>query len=374
MIHIFSLFLSIKGKLNFLQFERFGIFDEQIFRNQFEESFDFLEFNKILIHEHCDDNLAIAFDPSYISKSGKKTPGVGYFWSSCAGKAKWGLEILGMAVIECANHTAFHLEAVQTINLLENETLLDWYKRMILERKLPLQELSTIILVDAYFSKYNFVQPLVEESFVLISRLRDDADLKYIFLGEQRKGRGRPRKPKEKIDFKNLDLSKLIKVSSQAKQDIFSGIVFSKLLKMNIKLVLVKTKNKDKWTHKFYFSTDVKQAWKTILELYKSRFQMDFLYRDAKQFAGLNDCEARSENKLDFHFNTSLTTINIAKISHWLSEPKQKRGSFSMSDVKTVYHNDLQINRFIRKFGINPNTKKNKHKIRQLFCFGRIAG
>jgi hypothetical protein len=41
--------LSIKGSINFLQFERFGKFDEQIFRNQFEENFDFLAFNKILI-------------------------------------------------------------------------------------------------------------------------------------------------------------------------------------------------------------------------------------------------------------------------------------------------------------------------------------
>ncbi len=236
------------------------------------------------------------------------------------------------------------------------------------------QELATFgQVVDAYFSKYNFVHPLVEEGFALISRLRDDSDLKYIYLGKQRTGRGRPRKYEGKIDFKNLDLTKVTKVSSQVKEEIFSRIVYSKSLKMNTNLVIVNTKNKDKWTHKLYFSTDIKQTWKSILELYKSRFQIEFLYRDAKQFAGLNDCEARSENKLDFHFNTALTTINLAKIAHWLNEKKDKKGPFSMSDVKTVYHNDLQINRFIRKFGINPNTKKNKHRIRQLFCFGKIA-
>ena len=98
-----------------------------------------------------------------------------------------------------------------------------------------------------------------------------------------------------------------------------------------------------------------------------------FLYRDAKQFTGMNDCEARSENKLKFHFNASLTTINLGKIAHWLSVPKEKRGAFSMADVKTMYHNDLLINRFIRKFGINPNTTKNKLKIQQLSCFGSIA-
>lgn len=372
LMHIFSLFLSIKGKLNFLQFERFGKLDEQTFRNQFEEQFDFLEFNKILVKEHCSKDLAIAFDPSYILKAGKKTPGVGYFWSGCAGKTKWGLEIAGLAAIDCENHTAFHLEAVQTIDLKENETLLDYYKRIILERKKDLQELSKTILVDAYFSKYNFVNPLVEAGFNIISRLRDDADLRYIFDGEQKSGRGRPRKYEAKIDFKNLDLSKLKKESSEKDEEIFSGIVFSKSLKININLVIVKTKNKEKWTHKLYFSTDMGQDWKTILEFYKSRFQIEFLYRDAKQFTGLNDCEARSKNKLNFHFNTSLTTINLAKMAHW-SASKSDKIPFSMSDVKTVYHNDLLLHIFIRKFGINPNTKKNKLKLRQLYCFGRIA-
>ena len=32
-------------------------------------------------------------DPSYIPKSGKKTPWIGYFWSGCAGEYKRGLEI-----------------------------------------------------------------------------------------------------------------------------------------------------------------------------------------------------------------------------------------------------------------------------------------
>ncbi len=359
--------------MNFLQFERYGNFDEQTYRNHFEKEFEFMAFNKTLIKEHCSAELAIAFDPSFISKSGKKTPGTGYFWSGCAGRTKWGLEISGLAVIDCENHSAFHLEAVQTIDKKENQSLVEYYLEIILERKKDLQELSKCILVDAYFSKKTFVKPLVTNGFTIISRLRDDADLNYIFQGEQKKGRGRPRKHEGKIDFKNLNFAKIETVSIQDKEEIFTGIVFSKSLKMNINLVIVKTKNKEKWTRKLYFSTDCNQYWKQILDLYKSRFQIEFLYRDAKQFSGLNHCEARSKNKLKFHFNASLTTINLAKMTHWLSVPKTERGAFSMADVKTMYHNDLLINRFISKFGINPNTPKNKLKLQQLYCFGKIA-
>ncbi len=66
-----------------------------------------------------------------------------------------------------------------------------------------------------------------------------------------------------------------------------------------------------------------------ILEYYRTRFQIEFIYRDAKQFTGLNDCQARSEIKLHFHFNASLTAINLAKITHWISIPKQERKAFS---------------------------------------------
>ena len=76
---------------------------------------------------HIKGKTALAFDPSFISKSGKKTPGVGYFWSGCAGKTKWGLEIAGLAAIDIENHSAFHLEAVQTVGLKEDETLVSHY-------------------------------------------------------------------------------------------------------------------------------------------------------------------------------------------------------------------------------------------------------
>ena len=51
-----------------------------------------------------------------------------------------------------------------------------------------------------------------------------------------------------------------------------------------------------------------------IVRYYRARFQTEFLYRDARQHGGQVDCQAQSKNKLDFHFNTALTTVNPAKI------------------------------------------------------------
>ena len=38
-----------------------------------------------------------------------------------------------------------------------------------------------------------------------------------------------------------------------------------------------------------------------------------FVFREAKQFTGLADCQARDAQKLAFHFNVSLTALNTAK-------------------------------------------------------------
>ena len=85
-----------------------------------------MKFNQSLTKLHIKGKTALAFDPSYISKAGKKTPGLGYFWSGCAGKAKWGLEFCGFTVIDMTRRTAFHLTGFQTIDLMEDETLLDF--------------------------------------------------------------------------------------------------------------------------------------------------------------------------------------------------------------------------------------------------------
>lgn len=372
---IFILLLSIKGRINFLQLGRFGKYSEQRYRQQFEKQFSFLDFNKELIMDQGSGKYAIAFDPSYINKSGKHTPGLGYFWSGCAGRPKWGLEIAGLAAIDIENHTALHLEAVQTFaDDNKDSTLVDWYANIITSREESLKTISNIIVADAWFSKKKFVDQIILVKMDLISRLRNDADLSYLFYGEQAGGKGRPRKYDGKIIHTNIRKDYFCLIEQNEKATIYCAEVYSKSMKRIIKLVHVVYKNKKgKETYKLYFSTDLSLGALEILDYYRTRFQIEFLYRDAKQNTGLNDCQARSVNKLNFHLNASLTAINIAKIEHWLSIPKDKRKAFSMNDIKTINHNWLQLQLFFDKFGINPYSNKNQTKARELIYHGTIA-
>lgn len=369
------LLLSIKGRVNFLQLGRYGNFKEQRYRQQFEKPFPWLDFNKELALSHGGSRFVIAFDPSYINKSGKKTPGVGWYWSGCAGQAKWGLEIGGLAAIDLDNHTAFHLEAVQT--LIEDKqatSLIDWYVKVIKERKETLGSISKYLVADAWFSKKPFVDQIIEMDMHLISRLRDDADLKYLYLDPPTGKRGRPSKYAGKVITDNIDTNYFELIEQNQEATVYSAVVFSKALKRNIRLVHVTyTNDKGKLTRKLYFSTDTQMDALEILDCYQSRFQIEFLYRDAKQYTGLNGSQARSENKLNFQFNAALTTINIAKVEHWLSQPKEVRKPFSMANIKTMNHNRLLLQRFIDVFGVNAYSAKNRNHVNELIYYGTIA-
>ena len=128
-----KLFMAIPDRINFLQLGRYGCFSEQTYRNLFEhETFDWFAFNGSIISKHLTGKRkAIAIDPSYIPKSGKKTPWIGYFWSGCAGEYKRGLEIMGIGVIDIDNHECMTLGSIQTpdCKTLDNmdKNLVDWY-------------------------------------------------------------------------------------------------------------------------------------------------------------------------------------------------------------------------------------------------------
>lgn len=187
--------------------------------------------------------------------------------------------------------------------------------------------------------------------------------------------RGAPKKFDGKIEFSNLSMNHFEIDYQDQEMKVYGAIVYSVAFKKKIKIVVVQylSANGDKIkATKIYFLSNLKQESIEILTYYKARFQIEFLFRDGKQFIGVNTCEARSANKINFHINTSLTVVNLAKID-WLSDKNNHKKPFSMSDYKTHFNNELMIKTIISKFGINPNRHKNKIIIQDLLNYGKIA-
>ena len=376
LIEIFMLYLVIPGRINFTQMSRYSKYCEQRFRNQFKQKFDFMNYNTSLITPVVGSRTAISFDPSYIEKSGKKTPYMGSFWSGSDQYTKKGLEIAQIALIDIDLNQSFHLEAVQTVPVKTLKqadlSLSDWYAHSIISRKQELQKITKIVVADAFFSKITFVQPLMNEGFYVISKLRDDANLRYKFTGEY-SGSGRPTQFAGKIDLNNLNMDIFTQIQINDNTQAFYAIVNSKSLKIDILLVVErKTDERGKTIQRLIFSTDTKMNALEVLGYYHCRFQMEFNFRDAKQATGLNHCQARDLDKLYFHFNTSLTTINISKIMH-LNDKNKEGKPFSIADYKLLYHNAFLLNRFIETFGIKPKALKSHHHVKELLYFGTKA-
>lgn len=79
----------------------------------------------------------------------------------------------------------------------------------------------------------------------------------------------------------------------------FTAAAYSKSLKRKVRLVVFQP---DNGKPILYFSTDVTMAAKNVAEYYRTHFQIEFCYRDGKQFARLCDCQSRSFDALDFAF------------------------------------------------------------------------
>jgi len=191
----------------------------------------------------------------------------------------------------------------------------------------------------------------------LITKLRSDANLKYLNDKPRIKGqRGASRKYDGKVDFKKngiSDLSKWILVGADEKyphltiytQQLYA-VNFDRILKV---VLLLNTK-----TNKYVLlaSTDMEIYARLITKYYQLRFQIEFIFRDAKQFMGLNDCQARDENKLDYHFNASLTAVNIARKAIQQDEIYNKsinnfvRYQYNQKFADTIYCKLSQIDEF----------------------------
>lgn len=125
-------------------------------------------------------------------------------------------------------------------------------------------------------------------------------------------------------------------------------------------------KNKKKQIRKVYFSTDRTLSGQDIFDLYRTRFQIEFLYRSGKGLTGLTHCQARNEQALDFAFNMSLSTINLMR------SYAANLGFERLSDasVMTLVHNAFMIDRFISTFGKPPKLRKNDNTVNELLFYG----
>jgi len=151
--------------------------------------------------------------------------------------------------------------------------------------------------------------------------------------------------------------------------------LYSPKFKCEIKVVLVKNTKTNKYV--LLFTTDITLAARLIVTYYQLRFKIEFIFRDVKQFIGLTHCQARDEDKLDFHFNMSLAALNLYQYEATIAQSNES--TFSMNSIIRKAYNTKFLKLFFSKLSSEPNLdeilmqKNIEHpKIQEIIHWGRM--
>ncbi len=144
---------------------------------------------------------------------------------------------------------------------------------------------------------------MCKNDFQVISHFRNDAVLYYPALESKTGKRGHPKWYDGKIDFANPALTRCTEYKVN-KGKLYGLRAYAKALKKFVSLSVWYPMDgrTDKW--QLCFSTDDSMDGREILDYYRTKFQLEFCFRDSKQHAGITNCQPTDFRKLDFHFNT----------------------------------------------------------------------
>ena len=120
-----------------------------------------------------------------------------------------------------------------------------------------------------------------------------------------------------------------------------------------------------------YCSMDVMLPAPAIYRYYQARLQIEFLFRDAKQFTGLSDCQARSAAQLRFHFNASLSAVSCAKLEARQTS-SQLGQTCSMASLKRRGFNQHLLDRILDHLATAGSLDKYSAAYEELCHYGTI--
>jgi Transposase DDE domain len=366
-------------RYNFLTLSRYGGYSDRAIREQFAKPLPFVELFDALFRPLRQKECILAFDPTFLSKAGKHTAGVYKFWNGAHQRAEQGLEAGVLSLVDVGDHMAYHIEATQTQPVAvdaaateEQKGIMDQYATMITSHTAMLQQYSTVVVVDGYFMKQGFIDALTTEGFEVVTKGRRDASLKYLYHGKQ-SGVGHPRWYSGKVNLQKIDKRRWKQCYKDEEITAYEVVVYSISLKRKVKAVyVVSAKEKG---YELLISTDVTMAGEKVLQYYRLRFQIEFLIRDAKQYAGLEQCQARSTEKLYNHWNMALFSVSLARWQWWAKLPdNQKQDTpFSMRTVKTACLNQYMAQTIFSILGLDMSSKKVKQLFNQCLNIGSMA-
>lgn len=356
MTALISAFSQFVGKANMTNLHRYGAYSPRTQRRWQMRQFDFADFNRRLLddNEMLSGPLAVAIDATFVPKSGKKTFGLANFWDSSQDRAHKGLELSLLALVSLGEQPkAWPLHASQTpaqMAFPDNRTF--HYIKHLRSQRHRLPESVRYVLADSYYANLGFMCAVLDLGLHLVSKLRKDADLRYLYAGPY-SGRGCPKKYDGKVDFKDWSRWEALELDDEG-QEGYTLVVNHKGFGQNMRVTVIFPKGQP-GKRRVLMCTDTDVTGEQVVSWYKARFQIEFVIRDGKQHTGLCDGQMRSKVGLDFHFNASLAALNALYVEE---QARTDDGVFSLASVKRRNYNQTLIDLLFSQLDLDPTCQK----------------
>lgn len=318
---VLTTWLAIPGRVNALNFDRYGDGNEATFRRWFHRPLAWTHLHFTLVQlltrtAAVESRRALFMDASFIPKSGRKTAELGSFWNGCAGRAERGLELSCIALMNLGSRQVFPVHVRQTRARTQSADRLTPYVdqlRTVLRARRTWRRHVRVVVADGQYAKTMFFDAICDEGYTFITKLGSNANLLLPFRGKHECRRGRRRRWAGKVDFVNFD--GWCAVPSEADERVWTRVVWAPHFGRFFRVVVVQrldAKNRVV-AHVVLCSTETTMPADEIRALYSARFGLEFVFRDAKQFAALETCQFRSRRALENHWNACFLSVSLVR-------------------------------------------------------------
>jgi len=332
-----------------------------------------------------------AGDEVVFGKAGRETYGLGRFFSSLQNRVIPGLSFFVFSLIDVQERQSYPIQTVQMIKELKRE------EKKVKERSTPskkrpvgrpqgsknkkkeppilspellwiqpilqafLAVLSGILAVrylvmDGHFGNYPSAWMVLQTGLQLVSKLRFDAALYEPFAGKYR-GRGPHPKYGDKVDVRKMKKKYLKADDTEAgiRTQIYQAALLNHEFASPINVVVILKTNlsSKKQAHVILFSTDLELSYEKLFDYYTLRFQIEFNFRDAKQYWGLDDFMNVKQTAVTNAANLSFFMVNFSSVL--LRQYRKNNPDFSILDLKSHYRGCRYVSETIKLLPQKPD-------------------
>ena len=231
----------------------------------------------------------------------------------------------------------------------------------------------THLALDGHFGNNNALQMARQCRLHLISKLRHDAALYFQYHGPQA-AHGPHRKYGDKINYAHIP-SQYLKASyleDDIQTDYYQATMLHKSFAQPLNIVIiVKTHCKTgKRAHVVLFSSDLALTYAQIVDYYSLRFQIEFNFRDAKQYWGLDDFMNIKATPVTNAANLALFMVNVSQ--RLLHDLRQRHPLASVLDLKAIFHGRKYVSAVLELLPEKPNPILLQQVEAQVTAIGQI--